>query len=322
MGNFLTGSGEAYRKAADLKPVSYTHLMRDTLSGAMDSIRRSVHDLHDESVDLHMQLEAMRRDCTFCPVKLDYDSGEMDRGLKLAFLAIVREALSNVMRHSDATMASVTVREHPALYLSLIHIWWEAEMPTAGEMTHGLENLEAHGNQVDYVLTHEPSARSSGYLARGARIHGVNVYLTQVEERVRFKRWFFGCLHMDKTCLLYTSPLQPLSEWVEGGTPLPMKKQRSPTASFAVESAAFMHDFPLSGLFGFEHVLAHAAQGADEIVRQILEGGAGGDAGVRRALFRVVDTMCIRDSNQGIPFFHLPHIGRGQAGQILSLIHI
>ena len=77
--------------------------------------------------------------------------------------------------------------------------WWEAEMPTAGEMTHGLENLEAHGNQVDYVLTHEPSARSSGYLARGARINGVNVYLNQVEERVRFKRWFFGCLHMDKT---------------------------------------------------------------------------------------------------------------------------
>ena len=71
--------------------------------------------------------------------------------------------------------------------------WWEAEM------THGLENLEAHGNQVDYVLTHEPSARSSGYLARGARINGVNVYLNQVEERVRFKRWFFGCLHMDKT---------------------------------------------------------------------------------------------------------------------------
>ena len=80
--------------------------VRDTLSGAMDSIRRSVHDLHDESVDLHMQL--------------DYDSGEMDRGLKLAFLAIVREALSNVMRHSDATMASVTVREHPALYQLII----------------------------------------------------------------------------------------------------------------------------------------------------------------------------------------------------------
>ena len=45
----------------------------------------------------------------------------------------------------------------------------------------------------------KPSARSSGYLARGARINGVNVYLNQVEERVRFKRWFFGCLHMDKT---------------------------------------------------------------------------------------------------------------------------
>ena len=53
-------------------------------------------------------------------MKKDYDSGEMDRGLKLALQAIERKVLSNVMRHSEATMATVTVRKHPALYQLII----------------------------------------------------------------------------------------------------------------------------------------------------------------------------------------------------------
>lgn len=77
--------------------------------------------------------------------------------------------------------------------------WWEEEMPSEEEMRHGLDTLAAHGNQVDYILTHEPSAKASGYLVRGGRINGVHVYLNQIEDTVRFKRWFFGCLHMDKT---------------------------------------------------------------------------------------------------------------------------
>ena len=78
--------------------------------------------------------------------------------------------------------------------------WWEEEMPSAGEMTQGLETLAAAGNQVDFILTHEPSARARGYLAgRNDRLDGVNVYLNRVEEIASYKRWFFGSLHMDKT---------------------------------------------------------------------------------------------------------------------------
>ena len=78
--------------------------------------------------------------------------------------------------------------------------WWEEEMPSAGEMTQGLETLAAAGNQVDFILTHEPSARARVYLAgRNDRLDGVNVYLNRVEEIASYKRWFFGSLHMDKT---------------------------------------------------------------------------------------------------------------------------
>lgn len=77
--------------------------------------------------------------------------------------------------------------------------WWEAEMPSEEEMNRGLENLAARDNKVDFIVTHEPSGKASGYLTRRARLDGVNIYLNRIEETVKFKRWFFGCIHMDKT---------------------------------------------------------------------------------------------------------------------------
>jgi len=91
-----------------------------TLTDAMNSIRESVHNLHDESLDLQIQITALVGEYKFCPVKLHYDMGELPKELKYTFLAIVREALSNIARHSNATSASVTLLEHPALYQLVI----------------------------------------------------------------------------------------------------------------------------------------------------------------------------------------------------------
>jgi len=52
---------------------------------------------------------------------LDYDiHSNPDIRLKYAFLSIVKEALANIIRHSDASRASITCREHPALYQLII----------------------------------------------------------------------------------------------------------------------------------------------------------------------------------------------------------
>ena len=88
--------------------------VKETMSGAMDSIKNSVHQLHEESVDLKMQLETMVAGFGFCPVKLIYDAGQLPGAVKYCFLAIAREALSNIAKHSDATRAEITVTEHPA----------------------------------------------------------------------------------------------------------------------------------------------------------------------------------------------------------------
>lgn len=95
--------------------------LKDTLSQAMDSIRESVHDLHDDSVDLSVQITALLQEFTFCPVSLDYDmESDVEKDVKYCFLAVVKEALNNIMKHSNATKASITLREHPALYQLII----------------------------------------------------------------------------------------------------------------------------------------------------------------------------------------------------------
>jgi len=102
--------------ADDEKLTSELDMVKGTLSDAMDSIRSSIHDLHDESIDLKSRLDAMIDGFLACPVKLRYDAGDLPVDVKICFTAVVREALSNIAKHSSATEARVTVMEHPSFY--------------------------------------------------------------------------------------------------------------------------------------------------------------------------------------------------------------
>lgn len=95
--------------------------LKATLSEAMDSIRQSVHNLYDESVNLQAQLQELADKFTFCTLEFDYEiQSNPDKRLKYALISIVKEGLSNIVRHSDATWASVALREHPAFYQLVI----------------------------------------------------------------------------------------------------------------------------------------------------------------------------------------------------------
>lgn len=88
-----------------------------TLNSAMDTIRNSVHDLHDEAINLEEAIASVIKDFSFCPIQYCYDCGRnVPKEIKYSFISITKEALSNMMRHSNATKASVLIREHPALY--------------------------------------------------------------------------------------------------------------------------------------------------------------------------------------------------------------
>jgi len=111
----LTGAVKAVNKDQNLAPM--LDGLDDSLNSAMDSIRSSVHDLHDEAINLQEELKRIIRDFKYCKVELKYDaSDKMDSNVKYCYACVVKEALSNIMKYSGATYVKITVREHPALY--------------------------------------------------------------------------------------------------------------------------------------------------------------------------------------------------------------
>ena len=115
----LTGAVKTLSQDAALAPS--LEQLETTLNTAMTNIRNSVHDLHDESVGLKEALESLADSFSFCPVFLEYDVGyEVPKAVKYCLIAVAKEALNNVMRHSNANEVRITLREHPALYQLMI----------------------------------------------------------------------------------------------------------------------------------------------------------------------------------------------------------
>lgn len=95
--------------------------LKDSLSSRMDDIRSSIHNMHDDSVDLYNQTEKIIKEFTFCKIYFDYDvSNQPPIAGRYCFIAIVKEALSNVMKHSNASRVNIILREHPGLYQLII----------------------------------------------------------------------------------------------------------------------------------------------------------------------------------------------------------
>lgn len=97
-------------------------LIKNTLSEAMDSIRASVHNLHEESIDLQTEIHKLVENFSYCSIIIDYGvESNPEKDIKYCFIAIIKEALSNIIKHSNADSVRIIVREHPGFYQLIIH---------------------------------------------------------------------------------------------------------------------------------------------------------------------------------------------------------
>lgn len=92
--------------------------VNDTLNQAMNSIRESVHDLHDDSIDLEQAIvEATKEIKEKYRLHFEYDmSSSVPRKVKYCFITTVKEAISNIVKHSNADEIMIILREHPGFY--------------------------------------------------------------------------------------------------------------------------------------------------------------------------------------------------------------
>ncbi|MCI8484852.1 MAG: two-component sensor histidine kinase [Lachnospiraceae bacterium] len=114
-----TGALSAINRQENLKEPLCA--LTDTLSSAMNSVRESVHNLHDDSIDLKSAVSELISDFSDYQIFLDYDLESFTpASVKYCFLSILKEALSNIARHSNATRIFITLREHPSFHQLVI----------------------------------------------------------------------------------------------------------------------------------------------------------------------------------------------------------
>ncbi len=97
--------------------------LSETLGNAMTSIRQSVHDLHDDSIDLRQAVSNAVKPLTerglIVSTELDF-SDNIPNNVKFCFISIVKEGVANIIKHSNGDKVGIVLREHPALYQLMI----------------------------------------------------------------------------------------------------------------------------------------------------------------------------------------------------------
>ncbi len=131
--------------------------LKSTLDSAMTSMRRSVHDIHDDSIDL----EKVINDCIGSVsdrfrVSFTYDAGaDIPGRIKFGVAGIVKEGLSNAARHSLGDSIEIVFREHPGFYQLKIE-----DNGKCREISHegiGLSNMEERADSIGGRISFTPS---------------------------------------------------------------------------------------------------------------------------------------------------------------------
>jgi len=81
--------------------------------------------------------------------------------------------------------------------------WWPDEEPSEETFARALNNLEQHGNKVDYIISHTcPESVRKQYLEVYPGFvdyeSGVEKFLDKIKDTVDYKYWYFGHIHIDK----------------------------------------------------------------------------------------------------------------------------
>ena len=131
--------------------------LKGTLDSAMTSIRASVHDLHNESLDLkHIIEDSAGSVGERFTVDIDYDmSPDVPGNIKLCMAGVVKEGLSNAVKHSNGDRIRIVLREHPSFYQ--LHIEDNGCCTEIKETGIGLKNMEERAASAGGTISFTPS---------------------------------------------------------------------------------------------------------------------------------------------------------------------
>lgn len=97
------------------------NLLQNTLSKGMDDIRNSIHNLYNESLDLKERIEKICQEAISLDIDLSYNLEEpLTYDFKFDILSIIRESITNSIKHSNATKLSINLITQPKFHTIVI----------------------------------------------------------------------------------------------------------------------------------------------------------------------------------------------------------
>jgi signal transduction histidine kinase len=107
----LLGAISTINKDKTLAP--QLELLSDTLDESMAKMRSSVHDLHDDSIDLEKNITEIINELRDFEVHSELDlEREFTIELKLAIIGILKEAVTNIIKHSNGDSVSIILHQN------------------------------------------------------------------------------------------------------------------------------------------------------------------------------------------------------------------
>ena len=88
-------------------------MLSDTLDESMEKMRSSVHDLHDDSIDLEKNINEILNELKGFTVNTELDLEEaFPTNVKLSVIGILKEAVTNIIKHSNGNSVSVILHRN------------------------------------------------------------------------------------------------------------------------------------------------------------------------------------------------------------------
>lgn len=101
--------------------VKNLNILQETLKNGMDDIRKSIHNLYNESLDLESEIQKLCSEIPTIDVELIFKlENELSYELKFDILSVIKEAITNCAKHSNATELKISLLSQPKFYSIII----------------------------------------------------------------------------------------------------------------------------------------------------------------------------------------------------------
>lgn len=143
--------------------------VKRTVDEALQLVRASVHALNDNAADLSVQLERIvenTRSDGGPQIELEVLAEHAPANVANCFAAVLREALSNAMRHAHAQNVTVRCMEHPSFYQLIVTDDGEGGVQTGGcgvAEGMGLASMRERIEALGGTFTAGPRAGAGGW---------------------------------------------------------------------------------------------------------------------------------------------------------------